>query len=513
MARLFEYQSKALLQKAGIPIQRGKVCSTLAEVKAFCDELKRPVVIKAQVWFTGRAAVGGIQFADTPQEAEQKAEAILNKTVRNFTITKVLVAEKVSIKTELFASVIIDDVARAPVLIFCGRGGSGIEEIAKEHPEAVVKKVINIQTGLYEFEAMNIIRKFRFSGKVLPQLSGVLVNLVKTAFTNEARSVEINPLVITDDDSVVAVDARITVDDYAVFRHPELGITYARELDNPPSPLDMLAYTIEKDDYRGTFYFFQLERGYPKGAGYVGFHGAGGGGSMMSMDALQRRGYKPANFCDTSGNPPASKVYRAARIILTQKNIDGYFGSGSGVASQEQVHSARGLVKAFLEENLSVPAVIRLGGNMEEKAVEILQNYTKELFVPVEGYTKDDSADFCAERFDTLVKEFSSLKTGAKPPIGLSKVDYSFKTITGEVQFQYDLCAQCTSKICIASCSPQILKLNGDKPVLAISEDDAKKGKCIECLACELECRMQGKQGCYVYLPIENLASVSAESQ
>ena len=513
MARLFEFQSKELLKRSGINIQRGKVCRSPAEAKAFCAELGCPVVIKAQVWFTGRAAVGGVQFADTPEEAEKKAANILGKTIRNFTITQVLVAEKLEIKRELFASIIIDDGARAPVLIFSERGGSGVEEIAREHPESIVKKIINIRTGLYDFEALNIIRKFQFSEKVLMQLSTVLVNLVKTTLKNEARAVEINPLVITEDESVFALDARITIDDYAVFRHPELGITYARELDNPPSPLDVLAYNIEKNDYRGTFYFIQMERGFSKGSGYIGFHGAGGGGSMMSMDAVLRRGYKPANFCDTSGNPPASKVYRAARIILSQKNIDGYFGSGSGVASQEQVQSARGLVKAFIEENLSVPAVIRLGGNMEEKAVEILQSYTKGLPAPVEGYKKDDSADFCAERFDELVKTFKAQDNEKKPHVGLSRIDYSFKTMTGEVQFQYDLCAECSSKICITACTPHILKLENDKPVLAIAEDEAKKGKCTECLACELECRMLGNNGCYVYLPIENLEEIAAQSQ
>lgn len=513
MARLFEYQSKELLKNSKINIPKGKVCETVEEVEDFCRELGGPAVIKAQAWFTGRAAVGGIQFADTPEDAAKKAAGIFGKTFKNFTVTQVLVEEKLDIVKEMFASVIVSDVERSPVVVFSSVGGSGIEEIAAKNPDKVVKLPVDITKGLRDFEAVNLLRKLDLKGKILLQMGQMLVKLVNTAKKYEARSVEINPIVITSDDKIYAADGRITIDDYAVFRHPELGITYARELDNPPSPIDKLAYSIEENDYRGTFYLMQLERGFKKGDKVVGFHGAGGGGSMMSMDAIQRRGYKLANFCDTSGNPPASKVYRAARIILAQKNIDGYFGSGSGVASQEQVHSARGLVKAFIEENLPVPAVVRLGGNLEEEAVEILETYTKGVPAPVEGYTKDDSADYCAERMDKLIKEFKLPEDVKKPEIGLKRTDYEFESMTGSVKFDYDLCAGCESKICIESCIPQILKLEDGKPTLAISPEDAKKGKCIECLACELECMKHGKKGCYVNLPIEDLESISEISQ
>lgn len=503
MARLFEYQSKELLKDQNIPVPESIVCKTVSEVDGAARKLDRPVVIKAQTWFTGRASVGGIQFAESPEEAVRKAGDMLGKVIRNFKVEYVLVEEKISIQQEMYASVTIDDLERAPVLLFSPSGGSGIEEISESNPGLIVRKRIDIHTGLRDFEAMNLLRKYSFDGKTFLKISRFLVNLVSVALKNEARSVEVNPLVVTQDGSVLAADCRVTIDDYAVFRHPQLGISYARELDSPPSSLDKLAYSIEKNDFRGTFYFIQLERKFEKNKGFLGFHGAGGGGSMMSMDAIQRKGYKLANFCDTSGNPPASKVYRAAKIILSQDNIDGYFGSGSGVASQEQIHSARGLAKAFVEENLSIPAVIRLGGNMEEKAVEILQEYTKNLPGPVEGYTKDDSADFCAERMDSLLRDFRPPKTTEKPIQGLKHVDYSFDSLTGSVQFQYDACLECDSKICIEACLPGILKLEDDKPVLAITEDEAKKGKCTECLACELECRIRGNSGCYVSLPIE----------
>ncbi|MFC1477455.1 ATP-grasp domain-containing protein [candidate division KSB1 bacterium] len=514
MARLFEYQTKELLKKVGIAVPKGKVCENLDEIETFCSELGKPVVIKAQVWFTGRAAVGGIHFADSPAEAVQKAETVLGKTFRNFTVTKILVEEKLDIVREMFCSVIISDTERGPVVIFSSKGGSGVEEIAAEHPEAVVKKPVNITTGLRDYEAVNLIRKLDLTGRPLLQVGQVLVKLVNAAKQYEARSVEINPVVLTADGKVYAADARMTVDDYAVFRHPELGISYARELDNPPSPLDILAYSIEEHDYRGTFYFIQLERGFQKSDNVIGFHGAGGGGSMMSMDAVQRRGYTLANFCDTSGNPPASKVYRAARIILAQKNIVGYFGSGSGVASQEQVQSARGLVKAFIEENLSVPAVVRLGGNLEKEAVEILEGFTKHLPAPVEGYTKDDSADFCAERIHTLINEFTPPEKVERPSIRLKQIDYEFETMTGKVQFDYRVCAKDVAQKIVDECPRDILKLENDKPVLDITPDDAKKGKCIECLACELAGILEnGERACYVDLPVEELDEIAEKSQ
>jgi succinyl-CoA synthetase beta subunit len=132
------------------------------------------------------------------------------------------------------------------------------------------------------------------------------------------------------------------MDDYSVGRHRELEIEFVGEFDHPPTALEQIAWQVEKDDYRGTFYFIQMLEDFERGQGVIGFHGAGGGGSMINMDALLAQGFQIANYVDTSGNPPASKVYRAARIILQQKNIDGYFAGGSGVASQEQYHSARG---------------------------------------------------------------------------------------------------------------------------------------------------------------------------
>ncbi|MFZ0389345.1 MAG: ATP-grasp domain-containing protein [Calditrichia bacterium] len=510
MARLHEYQGKQLLKEMGIPVPQGRVVTGPQEAAEAARGGR--VVLKAQAWTTGRFAQGLIAFAETPEQAAENAADLFGRTINNFKIEHVLVEQSISIVQEYFASLIIDDSEAAPVMIFSAAGGSGVEEIAREQPGKVASVRIDVVEGFKDYHARNLIRRTGISGKQQLKLADILVKMWELARKYDARSVEINPIVQTDGGSFLAADCRITIDDYAVYRHPELGIEIARELNRPPGRLDRIAFDVEKNDYRGTFYFIQMAQDFSKDDKYVGFHGAGGGGSMMSMDAIQRKGYKIANFCDTSGNPPASKVYRAAKIILSQKNIVGYFGSGSGVASQEQFHSARGLVKAFREEWLRVPAVIRLGGNSEDLAVKILTEYTKDLPAPVEGYKKDDSVEFCAERLDGLVKA-GKLKQSALPqPSPASENTYQFQSLTGTITYDHDRCLKCESKVCVDKCVPQILKLEDGKPVLNIIREEARKGKCTECLACEIECFFHGNGGGHIDLPIAGLEAYRNES-
>lgn len=514
MARLHEYQGKTLLAQKGIPIPQGRAASTPDEAYEIATEIGRPVVVKIQAWVTGRADLGGIRFAETPDEAAQAAARMLGMRVGGFTVEKVMVEEKLPIGREFYAGVIVSDRERAPVMMFSSVGGTGIEEIARQHPDAVASTVVDVEHGLRDYQARNLVRRTGIHGTLQQDLAGLLVKLYDVARAWEARAAEINPLVLTTAGKLVAADCRVTVDDYAVFRHKDLGITFARELDRPPTELERIAYAVEEGDYRGTFYFIQMLEDFHKGAGVIGFHGAGGGGSMMSMDAVINEGFRIANFVDTSGNPPASKVYRAARIILSQGPIDGYFGSGSGVASQEQFHSARGLVKAFLEQPLTVPAVIRLGGNAEDKAVEILERVHDRIPAPVEGYKKDDAPQFCAQRLKALIESYTP--PAEKPqgrPKPVAQRPYTFETVTGgTVTLAHAVCATCESKVCVEECVPQILVLNEEGcPVLNVTPEEAQKGRCIECLACDVECYFRGAGGGYVELPIPGLEEYRAK--
>jgi succinyl-CoA synthetase beta subunit len=508
MAKLYEYQGKELLAKGGIPIPKGDWANSKEEVKRIAEEIGKPVVIKAQAWVTGRAQSGGVKFAQDPEEAERIASQILGMDIKGFKVRKVLVEEKLDVDREFYVGMNIDDVAKSPALIFSSVGGTGIEEIARKYPDKVVKFPIDITEGLKGFHAKNILRKLEIRGELQTALSDLLVKFFQLCREFEARSAEVNPLVLTKQGQIIAADCHIVIDDYAVFRHPELGIEIAREFDRPPTELEKVAYQVEAKDYRGTFYFLQMEPKFEPGSGYIGFHGAGGGGSMMSMDALLSQGFKIANYCDTSGNPSASKVYRAAMIILSQKNIDGYFASGSGVASQEQFHSARGLVKAFREVHLSIPAVIRIGGNAEELAIEILHTYTKDLPGKVEAYGRDTSASFCAKRLRELTNQWDYSRTSSTKIVqekpGASA--YSFDTMTGKLFINHERCKTCVAKPCVECCTAQILKFDDrGLPILNVTPPEAKKGRCTECLGCELACQFDGNKAIWIDLPIPGL--------
>lgn len=511
MAGIIEYQGKELFKKYKIPVPEGEIADTPKKAEEIAKKLGKPVVVKMQVLTTGRAGIGGVKICDTPEQAKETTAEMLKREVKNYPVNKVLVEEKLDIQNEMFAGIIIDDRKKMPVLIFSRKGGTGIEEISKKYPDSVVKEYISPSKGLPQYKAREILRKAGIKGKIIGKLASILYKLSQIMKDYNARSIEVNPIIITKDNNVYAADAHIVIDDYAVYKHPDLGIEIAREFPRPPTPLEKIAYNVEKDDYRGTFYFFQMEIEKNHNI-YIGFHGAGGGGSMMSMDAVHSQGLKIANFCDTSGNPPASKVYRAAKIILSQPGIYGYFASGSGVASQEQYNSARGFVKAFLEENLDIPAVLRLGGNFEEEAIEILNKYLQNIPGKIEGYGKDDTPEFCTKRLKTLIDENTHKKWKIRQIEDYTPPDnaYSFETLTGKIYIDHSTCAECETKACIDTCNAKVLKLQDGKPILAISEEDAKKGKCTECLGCEIACKFEGKSALHIELPIPGLKEYRA---
>ncbi len=520
MARLHEYQGKELLKRFQVPVPKGGVARTPEEARQIAEEIGGEVMVKAQAWVTGRAGLGGIKKASNPAQAKEAAQHMLGMRVGSFTVEEVLVEQRVEIAREFYAGVIIDDAAQQPLVMFSSIGGTGIEEIALAHPDRVARMHVDVSTGLLDFQARDLVRRTGITGKLQLSLGGMLMNLFRVAHQYDARAAEINPLVQLTDGSLMAADCRITVDDYGIFRQKDLGIEIAREYDRPPTALEKIAYDVEANDYRGTFYFIQMAEGFERGEGYVGFHGAGGGGSMMSMDAVLRQGYKLATFVDTSGNPPASKVYRAARIVLASGPVDGYFGSGSGVASQEQFHSARGFVKAFLEEQIDVPVVIRLGGNSEDKAVEILEWLNGWVPASVEGYKKDDSPDYCAGRLHTLVQEGRLVEPKPRPePPHVTSAGaaglYQFQTVTGgTITYNHSVCATCETRICVQECARQILSLNDEGlPVLNITREEARKGRCVECLACEVDCFFKGAGGGKIELPIPGLDRYLAAAQ
>ena len=512
MARLHEYQGKGLLAERGVAIPKGKACSTPGEARMVAETLGGPSVMKIQAWTTSRKAQGGVVFPQTPDEAKADAARLLKMRIGQFPVEQVLVEERLPIKDELFVSMSIDDAARAPVLLISLTGGSGVEERAGAVHRLPVDPDDGVDLGAVRsiFEASAI--EARFHDGLVKAIDAA----VRMAREVEARSLEINPLVTTENGRVIAADCRVTIDDYAVFRHPELGIEIARELDHPPTRLERLAYQIEQADHRGTFYFAKLPTTGSADERPIGFHGAGGGGSMMSMDAVVHAGFTPANFTDTSGNPSSAKVYAAARIILQQEGIVGYFGSGSGVASQEQHHSAYGLAKAFRELGLDIPAVIRLGGNSEDRAVEILESACADLPATVLGFKKDDPPATCAARFAELVAA-----NGARAWAPRERVIPSFVGMSDALSFEIAISARWHGRVwidtsgCDATATARVVAKSGGvlkdvngKPALAIERDEAIK-KDSEMIACEIECARAGTPVVFVDLPVPGLDHVS----
>jgi succinyl-CoA synthetase beta subunit len=409
MARLFEYQGKQLLKQAKMPIPQGDVATTPEQARKIAEKIGKPVAIKAQIWAGERGKAGGIKFAQTPAEAEQAAAGLLGSTIKNLTVEKVLVEEKLDIDKEYYAGVIIDASrqVRAPVIMFSTEGGMDIEAVPSDK---IAQMNVDVIRGLRLYDALNLAVALKVPTKFLQPIGQAILSLFQTFKEYNCRTAEINPLVITKDGKVLAGDCRVSIDDSSVYRHPELGIEVAREAPTPPTELDKIAWRIEEDDLRGTAYIAQMVPEITT-LNYVGYHGIGGGGAILGVDALNRQGLKIANYADTSGNPPAAKVYRAAKVIFSQPGIEGYMLGGFIVANQEQWHHAHGVVKALREElprRPGFPCVLLLCGNKEKEALEILREGTQDLPGRIEIYGSDKvyETEFLAKRMRALVDEY-----------------------------------------------------------------------------------------------------------
>jgi succinyl-CoA synthetase beta subunit len=412
MVRLYEYQGKQLLRDVKIPVPAGKVATTPEEVRSIAEEIKKPVAVKAQIWATGRFKAGGIKFANNPDEAEKVARELIGAEIKGIKVERVLVEEKLDIQSEFYTGVIVDTSREVsgPVIMFSTAGGVDIEQAARETPEKVARMNVDYLRGVRSYDAIELALKVGAPRHLLGPLSGAICGIYEVFTKYDARAAEINPLVLTNDGKIVAADCRITVDDSSLFRHPEFGIRVAREFQREPTPLEMVAWMIEEGDYRGNAYFSQMVDKI-EGPGYVGYHGIGGGGAILGVDALNRRGLKIANYSDSSGDPTASKVYRLAKTILAIPGIEGYLLGGFIVANQEQWHHAHALVKAFREElrdKPGFPVVLLICGNREKESHAILQEGLKDLPIRYEIYGSEYvfNPDFIAERMRALVDEY-----------------------------------------------------------------------------------------------------------
>jgi len=422
MARLYEYQGKEVLSKIGIRVPKGRSASSPSEARKIAEEIGKPCVVKAQVWATGRFKAGGIKFAKSPAEAEEAAKALIGAEIKGLKVEKVLIEEQLEVEREFYVGVIVSNShkIKGPVLIFSSEGGSSIEEVSARNPERIGKLNVDYLKGVGPKEGEALISQVSFDGtppskELKEALSQAVVQVYKAFKDYDARSLEVNPLILTKGKVILAADCHVTIDDNSVFRHPELGIALPRDMERPPTALEKKAWKIEEGDYRGTGYFSQMTTKV-EGEGWLGFHGIGGGGAMLGASAFVARGFKIANYADTSGDPPASKIYSVIRCILEQP-VDGYVLMGACLANQEQWHHAHALVKVFKEEakkRPGFPVIMLIGGNKEKETHEIIKEGFKNLPLRWELYGREYiyDTDFIANRVEALVKEYQKAKKG-----------------------------------------------------------------------------------------------------
>ncbi len=420
MVRLFEYQGKEILKKEGISVPEGGVVSKKEEVNEIAQKLNSAIVLKAQIFATGRMKTGAIKFVENPEKAEKAAEELLGRTIKGFKVEKILVEKKIPVDSEFYLSVIVNDSCsvKGPEIIFSTEGGIDIEQVAERSPEKVGRFVVSYLKGFDTVKFKQFLESMDLEQKLIENMTNFAERVYRVFVEYDARIVEINPVILSGNE-LYAADCKITVDDSSVFRHPEFHFDVPRDMERPATELEKIAWKIEEGDYRGTAYFVQLTLEEPndkeKGKGYVAFHGIGGGASMLAADALLKSGLKIANYADSSGNPPASKIYRLIRVILSQPGIEGYVIMGSVFASQEQWHHAHAIVKAFRENQNALqgfPVVILLAGNREKESHEILREEFEKMSYRYEVFGREYiyKPEYIANRVIELVEEYRKEK-------------------------------------------------------------------------------------------------------
>ena len=354
--KLHEYQSKQIFSKYGIQIPRGRVTATAAEARSIAEELGGRVVVKAQVLVGGRGKAGGVQVARDPDEAERLAARILAMEIKGLPVRKVLVDEAAAIESEIYFSITNDRNARKPVMIASAAGGVEIEEVAAKSPEKIVKVHIDPLLGLREYQARDIAASIDLSRELWKDFSSLAAGLWRVYTDSDATIAEINPLVITADKRLLALDGKMLIDDNALYRHPELA--EMRDIDaEAPSEAEARKYGLS----------------YIKLDGNIGCMVNGAGLAMTSMDIVKLFGGEPANFLDIGGGAAADKVAAAMRIILTDPNVRvillNIFG---GITRCDEV--AHGILTATSEIKSGAPMVVRLVGTNAEEGRKILAN-------------------------------------------------------------------------------------------------------------------------------------------
>lgn len=357
---LVEYQGKQLFAEHGVPVPEGRVASTVDEAVAAADEVGYPCVVKAQVQIGGRGKAGGIKIAGDAGEAREHADAILGMDIRGprgegpFTVHEIWIERASEIDAEYYASLILDRSAKKVMAMLSTMGGMNVEEIAEKDPEALVRRHVDPQKGFATDEARSLATDAKVDEDVVDKVAELLVKLYEAFNATDATLIEVNPLIVTKDRDVVALDSKVTVDNSALFRQEKVAEFAEAEAEDPQEQM-------------------AKERGltYVKLDGDIGILGNGAGLCMSTLDVVAQAGGDPANFLDAGGGSKADAIVAALEVISSDEKVKAIlFNIFGGITRCDEV--AKGIIEAYGRVDMDVPLVVRLDGTNSEEGLGLL---------------------------------------------------------------------------------------------------------------------------------------------
>ena len=359
--KLHEYQSKELFEKFGVAVPKGEVTSDPEEARKIADKFGGNVVVKAQVLMGGRGKAGGVKLFNSSDEAAKFTKELIGKKLKSvqnpdgMVVELVLVGELIDIAEEYYLSVLLDRAEQKLVVMISKEGGMEIEEVAATKPEAIVKVFVDPAWGINDYELRTAVKKAGLPAKAQRQMVGMVKNLVKAYTESDAELIEVNPVALTTDGKLIAADAKVAIDDSALFRHKG----YAAQAD------DAMENELEAEAARKGIAYVNL-------GGDIGIIGNGAGLVMCSLDEVSAAGGRPANFLDVGGGAQAERVQDCVEIVLKDQNVKGLliniFG---GITRCDEV--AKGILAAFDELDVKVPVVARIEGTAAEEGLKLLE--------------------------------------------------------------------------------------------------------------------------------------------
>jgi succinyl-CoA synthetase beta subunit len=375
--RFFEYESRAIVQKAGIPVAKHGFATTAAQARRIAEQISGPVVVKSQVLTGGRMKAGGVQFADDPEQAGRYAEQILKLEINGQMPRGVLVDSKASVDREYYAGVVWDGIRKRPVMLFSDMGGIDIEQVADDHPDHVARAHFSTLRRFEDWQAKQLIASLGITGAALNRLTPILARLARLFLRYDMTLAEINPLGQLDDGSFLALDAHMDMENEARPRQSELlhelgvGDQETRQA-REATPFELAGELVDAQDHRG------VAGNVTEFDGNLGLVIGAGGGSLTLFDAVRAHGGDPANYCEIGGNPSVRKACGLAKLVLQKPGVDKIAVMMSIVSNTRVDIVARGVIKACLElgyDPAEKIAIFRIPGAWEEEGFKILDRY------------------------------------------------------------------------------------------------------------------------------------------